>query len=213
VVPAAPFRNPALVDMLTTREVELPGRTVELVTPAVPEALLDAAVATGASTPYWIDVWPCAVRLAAYLDGQALAGTRVLEVGCGLGLPSLVAALGGAEVLATDVDPDPLACVERSAERLGLSVATRQADYRDPPADLLRRAFDLVLAADVLYEPECAPALSRLVPRVLAQGGALLVAVSWQDQEHELAERLRADGFVTTVEGPRPWLLQARSAA
>ena len=98
------------MDTLTTRQVELPGRTVELATPAAPEALLDAAAAAGAATPYWIDVWPCALRLAAWLDGQELAGRRVLELGCGLGLPSLVAALRGAEVLATDVEPDALAC-------------------------------------------------------------------------------------------------------
>ena len=137
----------------------------------------------------------------------------MLELGCGLGLPSLVAALAGAEVLATDVEPDALACVEASAGRLGVPVTTLSADYRDPPAALLAGAFDLVLAADVLYEPDCAAALSRLAPRALADGGALVVAVSWQDQEGELAERLRADGLVVEVEGPRPWLLHARSAA
>jgi predicted nicotinamide N-methyase len=124
-----------------------------------------------------------------------------------------VAAHGGAEVLATDVEREALACTAASAERLGVAVATRQADYRDPPAELLSRRFDLVLAADVLYEPECAAALSRLAPRALAGGGALVVAVSWQDQEHELVDRLRADGFHVELEGPRPWLLQARSAA
>jgi predicted nicotinamide N-methyase len=201
------------VDTRTTRQVEVGARAIELVSPAAPEALLDAAVAAGTATPYWIDVWPCAVRLATWLDGQELAGRRVLELGCGLGLPSLVAALGGADVLATDVEPDALPCVEASARRLGVPIATLEADYRDPPAALLDGSFDLVLAADVLYEPECAAALSRLAPRALAPDGALVVAVSWQDQEAELVERLAADGFVVEVHGPRPWLLQARSAA
>jgi len=213
MVPATAFRNPAGVDTLTTRQVELAGRTIELVSPAAPEALLDAAVAAGAATPYWIDVWPCAVRLAAWLDGRDLSGRRVLELGCGLGLPSIVAALDGADVLASDVEPDALACVEASAARLDVSVATLEADYRDPPAALLDGSFDLVLAADVLYEPDCAAALARLVPRALAPGGALVVTVSWQDQETELVERLRAEGLVVEVEGPRPWLLQAGRAA
>jgi predicted nicotinamide N-methyase len=202
------FRNPAVVDTLTTRQVEVGGRTIELVVPAAPDALLEAAAAGGAATPYWIDLWPCAERLAAWTAAQPLAGRRVLELGCGLGLPSLVAALGGAQVLATDVEPAALECVAASAARLGVAVETAPADYRDPPAG----CFDLVLAADVLYEPDCAAALAALAPCSLAAGGALVVAVSWEGQEAELARLLREAGFAVEVDGPRPWLLHARRA-
>jgi predicted nicotinamide N-methyase len=198
------------VDSHTIRRVEVAGRAIALVGPAAPDALLDAAAAGGEAAPYWADVWPCAERLAAWLDGRELVRRRVLELGCGLGLPSLVAALAGADVLATDVEPAALACVAASAEQLGVPLRVALVDYREPPAALLDAApFDLVLAADVLYEPDCAAALARLVPRVLARDGRLVVAVSWEHQEAELAELLGAAGLRVTVDGPRPWLLQA----
>jgi hypothetical protein len=64
-------------------------------------------------------VWPCALLLAGWLVGQARAlrvqGCRVLELGCGLGLPALTAAVLGAESVASDCLPVLLRTVERSA--------------------------------------------------------------------------------------------------
>lgn len=64
-------------------------------------------------------VWPCALLLAGWLVGQArelqVQGCRVLELGCGLGLPALTAAVLGAESVASDCLPVLLRTVERSA--------------------------------------------------------------------------------------------------
>src|SRR5689334_14189926 len=133
---------------LVTREVEVRGRHIALACPAAAEALLDDAAENGGEAPYWAELWPCAERLAAWVSQQPLAGRRVLELGCGLGLPSLVAALGGADVLATDVEAAALRCVEASAALLGVALETARADYREPIG--ARGRFDLVLAADVL---------------------------------------------------------------
>jgi len=63
----------------------------------VPEELIDEeAFANDEFLPYWAELWPAARALAAALP--PVAGLRVVELGCGLGLPSLVAAAGGAEV-------------------------------------------------------------------------------------------------------------------
>jgi predicted nicotinamide N-methyase len=45
--------------------------------------------------PYWAHLWPSAVALAEELAPRSLRGARTLELGCGLGLPSVVAARGG----------------------------------------------------------------------------------------------------------------------
>ncbi|MCA1728736.1 MAG: 50S ribosomal protein L11 methyltransferase, partial [Actinobacteria bacterium] len=55
--------------------------------------------------PYWADLWPSAVALAGSIiryDSKTLAGRRVVELGCGVGLPSLAALARGARVTATD---------------------------------------------------------------------------------------------------------------
>src|SRR5690349_12762115 len=54
--------------------------------------------------PYWARLWPAGRALAtAVSDGPSLQGRRVLELGCGLGLPSIAAARRGADVTASDV--------------------------------------------------------------------------------------------------------------
>src|SRR5581483_942708 len=69
--------------------------------PASPDALIDEeAFATDEFLPYWAELWPAALALADALP--EVAGLRVCELGCGLGLPSLVAAARGADVTATD---------------------------------------------------------------------------------------------------------------
>jgi predicted nicotinamide N-methyase len=100
-------------------------------------------------------------------------GLRVLELGCGLGLPSLAAALGGAEVLATDWADDAVALLHRNAERNGLSLRAERVRW-DAPEPLERGApWDLVLGADLLYEARNAEELTALLPRL---GRAVLLA-------------------------------------
>ena len=59
--------------------------------------LLDAAIE---EAPYWAELWPSARALADVVAARDVAGRRVLEVGCGLALPALVAAAGGADATA-----------------------------------------------------------------------------------------------------------------
>jgi predicted nicotinamide N-methyase len=90
----------------------------------------------------------------------------VLELGCGLGVPSVAAALGGAEVLATDWAPEALEVTRRNAELNGVAVETVLADWAQPEALLARAPFELVLCSDVLYEPRNVDALLDLLPRL-----------------------------------------------
>ena len=114
--------------------------------------------------PYWAVLWRSGVALAREVAG--VAGLRVVELGCGLGVPSLAAARGGAEALATDSAPEVLALVQQSARENGLRVDTAQVDWRTADALIARGPFDLVLAADVLYEEDAVPALLALLPRL-----------------------------------------------
>ena len=99
---------------------ELAGRTLTLLRPPSADELIDeAAFAVEEFLPYWAELWPSGVALAEHVGERDLAGRRVLELGAGLGLPSLAAALRGADVLATDWADDAVALLarERRAER------------------------------------------------------------------------------------------------
>jgi predicted nicotinamide N-methyase len=143
---------------LFSDRIAVAGVTLELLRPESPEALLDEdAFADDEFLPYWAELWPAALALAEALPD--VAGLRVVELGCGLGVPSLVAAARGADVTAVDWAEDAVELLRENAARNGLPVRAERRDWREPWDE----RFDLALAADVLYEERnVAPVLARL---------------------------------------------------
>ncbi len=152
---------------LVTRSIELPSGELRLLQPAESAELPDAgAVEWAPLAPYWSVLWRSGVALARELDGEPLRGLRVVELGCGLALPSIAAARAGAAVLATDGCAEALELVGRNAEANGVEIETAAVDWTEPGALLERAPFDLVLAADVLYERASVAVLLALLPRL-----------------------------------------------
>ncbi len=163
---------------------------LSLLVPADSEALIDEdEFERDEFMPYWAELWPSGLALADAVArsaprtgpfqssvGRMPAGGfpfgRVLELGCGLGLPSLVAALAGADVVATDWSADAIALLERNAARVGAPLhALRWSWTESAPC----RA-ELVLASDVLYERRNGPRLLAALDAVVAEGGEAWIA-------------------------------------
>jgi predicted nicotinamide N-methyase len=171
------------------------GVSLDILLPRSADALIDPAeFERDERLPYWADLWPSARALARHLiDHPPAPGTRVLELGCGVALPSLVLAATGYRVLATDYDEDALHFARVNAERNGIPpLDARALDWRHRPA---AHAADLVLAADVLYERRNAEALAALLPSVVAQGGSVLLADPGRVYLGELFSRLEPIGW------------------
>jgi predicted nicotinamide N-methyase len=146
---------------------EVAGRTLTLLRPPSAEELIDeAAFAVEEFLPYWAELWPSGVALAEHVAARDRRGRRVLELGAGLGLPSLAAALRGADVLATDWAEDAVALLAANAARNGIAVRAAVARWDEP--ERFGAGWDLVLAADVLYERRNADQLLALLPRLEA---------------------------------------------
>ena len=162
---------------LVEAPVALAGRELSVLRPRSSEALLDeAAFEREEFLPYWAELWPSGLALARALESIDVVRARVLELGCGLALPSFAAALGGADVLATDWSPDAIELVRANAERNGVALRAARIPW-DQPAPLLAGApWELVLAADVLYERRNADALLDLLPRLVDERGTVLLA-------------------------------------
>jgi predicted nicotinamide N-methyase len=187
--------------------VALPGRTLTLLRPRDTEALIDeAAFARNEFLPYWGELWPSGLELAALLAERPLAGVRVLELGCGLGVASIAAALAGAEVLATDWAEDAIPLVRENAARNGAPVEVALADWADPAPLLERAPWPLVVAADVLYEQRNGELLLELLPRLVDEGEVLL-ADPGRPFARSFRERARETWTVTQV-ADRVWSLR-----
>lgn len=183
----------------------LAGGAVEVWRAAALERFVDRDALLGAAAPpeppYWMHLWPGALALARRLASAGrLDGTTVLELGCGLGVPAVVAARAGARVVASDWQRPPLTIAARSAAANGVGLAGVQMDWRAPA---LRGQFDLCLGADIAYDADAEAGLVAAVAALTRPGGAVWLADSVNTMRTTLLDRLAATGFATTVESVR----------
>ena len=165
------------MDDLVEEVVGIGGRDLCLLRPRDAESLLsEEAFEHEEFLPYWAELWPSASALARAVGVRSLRGARVLELGCGLGLPSLAAAVAGGRVVATDWAPDAIAMLARNAGRNRLAIEGLVVSWTEPDALLARAPWDLVLASDVLYEPRNGAALLPLLARLVDTRGEIWLA-------------------------------------
>jgi predicted nicotinamide N-methyase len=166
-----------MTDDLIEDVVAVAGRQILMLRPRDSEALLDEdAFEQEEFLPYWAELWPSALALARTVADRALHGARVVELGCGLGLPAIAATLAGGRVLATDWSADAVAFAARNAERNDAELETAVASWTDPGVLVERAPWDLVLGSDLLYEKRNVPVLLDLLPRLLGPRGEAWIA-------------------------------------
>jgi len=148
---------------LVEEVVPIRGRDFVVCRPRDAESLLSAeAFSRDEFLPYWAELWASGRALAEVVYARSLRAASVLELGCGLGLPSLAAAAAGGRVVASDWSVAALELVSSNAERNEVEVDTLELDWFSPPPS--PPWFDLVLAADVLYEERNGAALLDVLP-------------------------------------------------
>ena len=160
--------------------VPLDGRTVRMLRPRDGDAVLDELLAEDdpeeERLPFWTQLWPSGTALAQAIAARPLAGRRLLELGCGLGLVGVTAALAGATVTVVDRSPEAIAFATHNAERNGVTLQAAVRAFDQPRRLLAEAPWDLVLAADVLYEQRNVPVLLWLLPRLVGPAGEVWLA-------------------------------------
>lgn len=191
----------------------LAGRSFELLGPASYDELLEMPSVVkrfekDEYLPYWAQIWPACLLLADAVAAWEKVDDdppRVLEIGCGLGLVSLVLSSLGYCVLASDCDADALAFVVENARRNGLPVPqTRRFDWRESYANL---SFDRIVAADVLYETRHLRPVAEFIRAQLRSDGFALVADANRMTANDFGTVARHCGLavdVTAVERSSP---------
>jgi len=205
----------APIGPLRLDRVDLPGTTESLMIsrPVGYDRLIDDAAADPEQNlPYWAEVWPSGVALAAKIarDPAIVQGRRVLELGCGLGVTAIAAMRDGADLLVTDYSPEALAlCSLNALDQTGAQPKSLRVNWRDPGPKLydVGDGFPVVLAADVLYERRDVDPLLALVERVVAPDGELWLAEPGRPPAARFLELIGARGWIHESEqcsGPWP---------
>lgn len=195
-----------MIDSVEER-IALPVGEVALARPRDAEALLtEEGFEKEEFLPYWAELWTSAVALADDVARRSLRGASVVELGCGLGLPSIAAALAGGRVLATDWSPDAVRVTSDNATQNEVSLETAQVAWAAPAAIVERAPWAYVIASDVLYEPRNVGLLLELLPRLVDRKGRVLIADPGRRPAEEFVARAAAGRWHvrTTVSGRSP---------
>lgn len=146
-----------------------------------------------AKRPYGVLLWPAAIALAHEVASREVAGTRILELGAGTGLPGIIAASRGARVVQTDRQRLVLHVCTQNAARNGVTtIEHRLADWTawdDPDG------YDFILGSDILYAEALHPHLRHIFETNLARGGTVLLSDPFRAPSLPLLEQLEANGW------------------
>lgn len=159
------------------------------------EAVVDEAIDSlndDDAAPLFGGLWPSAIPLCEHLLSLDLKGTKVLELGCGLALPSIIASLKGALVTATDFHPSCQSFAEDNAKLNGAKLSFARVDWRQ---SCQLPSQDLIIASDILYEPQVYEDLAHFIHQLCHSNTALLIADPQRMYSEEFFRILRNKGF------------------
>lgn len=156
---------------------------------------------SGERISFWWGLTSAAVALSRHIEARgSLRGKRIVELGCGLGLAGVTAALLGATVTFTDYVSTALGHAERNCRLNGVdptSVRFVTLDW-EHQGDVDR--FDVVLGSEILYDYFTHSALIKVLDRVLEPDGTILLADRKRLVVSRFLGRLAGKGFGCTEE-------------
>ena len=189
------------------RSIDIDGRRIRLRTLLNsqqfddPDNLAEALGVSSATWPLFGVVWPSGEVLARTMASEEVSGRRILEVGCGIALPSLLLQLRGADMSATDHHPLAGAFLRHNLSLNDAGdIAFSRSEWRDLGTSL--GLFDLIIGSDLLYEPEHAEILSSFISRHAAPGCEAVIVDPGRGNAARFAKRMAQHHF--TVEESRP---------
>ncbi|MFI5148943.1 MAG: class I SAM-dependent methyltransferase [Bacteroidia bacterium] len=145
--------------------------------------------------PYWADLWPSALALAETVrTHQAIKpGIEVLELGCGLGLPGIVAGKKGAKVVLTDYMGEPLQFARHNWKlNMDSEPELSLLDWRKPEGTA---PCDVLLASDIAYEKRAFEYLPHAFRNLVKPGGLILLSEPCRMLAASFFDKLPGLGF------------------
>ena len=128
--------------------------------------------------PYFGVLWEAGIGLSQFLAGHDLKNKKILEIGCGLALPSFLVTKMGGEIIATDFHADVPLFLELNQKNNSITFPYREMNWRDEiertRTDL--GLFDLVIGSDILYESQHPMQVAKALIAFLKPGGKIILS-------------------------------------
>ena len=125
--------------------------------------------------PFWAKLWEASFLLAYFLGKQPVRPHHhLLEIGAGIGIVGIYAALCGHRITVTDINEDALLFARANALLNGLSdLEIRKLDWSDLGET---RRYDAIVGSEVVYDRRSYPLLVSFLSRSLAPDGVIFLA-------------------------------------
>lgn len=144
-------------------------------------------------------LWPASKALARAVKRIDIQNRRILELGCGLGLPSLVLRSRGADVTASDRHPLSEPFLDYNAELNQVpEVPYVSLDWDPKSLDESLGRFDVIIGSDILYEPNHAEMLAGLIDQLAAKTAKVLITCPGRGYRNRFSRLLAESGFSLT---------------
>ena len=160
--------------------------------PALIQSTYQKLVAANPNTifPYWAKVWASADALVEFLREEPawIQNKIVLEIGAGIGIPSLSIAAQTDKIVISDYAPDAVALLQKNIEHLKLNNASAACiDWNHISEDVIA---DTILLSDTNYEPAVHENLTFLVEKFINKGSTILLATPNRLASNPFIERI-----------------------
>ena len=162
-----------------------------------PDGCAERAGISSASWPLFGVVWPAGLALAEAMSRFPIASKHILEVGCGIGLPSLVLQQRGADITACDYHPLTEEFLRQNTDLNGLApIPFFNAPWLEPSLDLGR--FDLIIGSDLLYERNHPTLLAGFLADHARPTCQILLTDPGRSRCGEMSAKLTSQGYRCT---------------
>ena len=155
----------------------------------------ERAGVSSATWPLFGQLWPAGCVLAEHMATQDVAGKRIIEIGCGMALASLVLHSLGADVTASDHHPLTADFLARNCALNDLPSLPYLDAHWDRPDGALG-LFDVIIASDVLYERGHADSIAAFIERPAAPPAGVGSSAPGRGNAAAMMRLLRALDFV-----------------
>lgn len=149
---------------------------------------------SSATWPLFGMVWPAAQVLVNRVIPEILSGRRILEIGCGIGLASIVLHRMGADITASDYHPQTLPFLKRNLLQNALSpIKFERGNWETDNPQL--GEFDLIIGSDVLYQPAHVDDVSQFISRHSSNDVDVMIIDPGRDNRPRFTRAMRALGY------------------
>ena len=167
-----------------------------------PEGVAENLGISSALWPIFGVVWPSSMVLAHHISDYNTGSKRILEIGCGMALSSLLLNKQHANITATDYHPETGIFLARNTLlNMDEPIAYEQVDWSDTEDDL--GLFDLIIGSDLLYEEEHIGLLANFIAGHSNPTCEVILVDPGRGRKNRLSARMIELGYSSCQEKPR----------